>query len=137
MTDAAEQPKPTWPAMSIAQAHALLTAPGMPFEMETLDIGGVQIRTWKNAPPTLRSVLGAGRGHGEKVFLVYEDERASFEAFFRAVSALAHELDAQGVDKGDRGRHRHAQRAGVAGRLLRRPGAGRDRNPAERLVDRA
>ena len=24
----------TWPAMSIAQAHAMLTAPGMPFDFE-------------------------------------------------------------------------------------------------------
>src|SRR5580692_6641035 len=92
----------TWPAMSIAQAHALLTAPGMPFEMEELDIKGVRIRTWKNAPPSLRAVLQAGRAHGEKIFLVYEDERASFEAFFRAVSAFAHELATKGVKKGDR-----------------------------------
>jgi long-chain acyl-CoA synthetase len=102
MSDAAEHAKPAWPAMSIAQAHALLTSPGSPFEMETLDIRGVQTRAWKNAPPTLRSVLEAGRGHGDKIFLVYEDERASFEAFFRATSALAHELRAQGVEKGDR-----------------------------------
>jgi len=101
MTDAAEQTKP-WPAMSIAQAHAILTAPGMPFEMEEIDIGGVKTRTWKNAPPTLRSVVEAGRQHGEKIFLVYEDERASFEAFYRAVSAFAHELHAKGVRKGDR-----------------------------------
>jgi long-chain acyl-CoA synthetase len=103
MSDAAEQPeaKP-WPAMSIERAHALLTAPGMPFEMETLDIGGVAIRTWKNSPPTLRSVLEAGRAHGDKIFLVYEDERASFEALYRAVSAFAHELVAKGVRKGDR-----------------------------------
>ena len=101
MTDAAEKTKP-WPAMSIAQAHAILTAPGMPFEMEEIDIGGVKTRTWKNAPPTLRSVVEAGRQHGEKIFLVYEDERASFEAFYRAVSAFAHELHAKGVRKGDR-----------------------------------
>jgi long-chain acyl-CoA synthetase len=99
---AAQAAAPVWPAMSIAQAHALLTAPGMLFEMEELDIGGVRIRTWKNAPPSLRSVLLGGRAHGEKIFLVYEDERVSFEAFFRAVSALAHELQAKGVKKGDR-----------------------------------
>ena len=92
----------TWPAMSIAQAHAMLTAPGMPFEMEELNVMGVRIRTWKNAPPSLRAVLQAGRAHGEKIFLVYEDERASFEAFYRAVSAFAHELVAKGVKKGDR-----------------------------------
>ncbi len=99
MSDAAA---PAWPAMSIAQAHALLTAPGMPFEMEEKVIRGVTVRTWKNAPPTLRSVIEAGRAHGEKIFLVHEDERVSYEAFFRAVSSLARQLQADGVKKGDR-----------------------------------
>jgi len=95
-------PAPAWPAMSIAQAHALLTAPGSPLEMEEVIIRGVPTRTWKNAPPTLRSVLEAGRAHGEKVFLVHEDERVTFEAFHRAVAVLAHQLAADGVKKGDR-----------------------------------
>ncbi len=99
MPDAA---KPAWPAMSIAQAHALLTAPGTPFEMEDKEIRGVTFRTWKNAPPTLRSVVEAGRAHGEKIFLVHEDERVSYEAFFRAVSLMARQLQADGVVKGDR-----------------------------------
>ena len=43
-----------------------------------------------------------GRQYGEKIFLVYEDERVSYEAFHRAVAALAAELAAQGVTKGDR-----------------------------------
>ncbi len=93
---------PAWPALSIAQAHALLTAPGAPFEMETVTIRGLPTRVWKNAPPTLRAVLEASRAHGEKIFLVHEDERVSFEAFFRATAAFAHELRRQGVQKGDR-----------------------------------
>jgi long-chain acyl-CoA synthetase len=97
MTDA----KP-WPATSIAAAHALLTEPGAPFEMETVSIRGLPTRVWKNAPPTLRSVLEAGRAHGERIFLVHEDERVSFEAFFRAAAAFAHALRAEGVVKGDR-----------------------------------
>ncbi len=100
MTDAA--PAPAWPAMTIAQAHALLTAPGSPLEMEEVVIRGIPTRVWKNAPPTLRTVVETGRGFGERIFLVHEDERVSFEAFFRAVAALAHELAAQGVVKGDR-----------------------------------
>ena len=75
-----------WPAMSIADAHAALTAPGMPGEMEEVVILGVKTRVWKNLPPSLRSVVEAGRAHGEKVFLVYEDERVTFEAFHRAVA---------------------------------------------------
>lgn len=91
-----------WPAMSIAQAHAMLTAPGSPAEMEEVLIRGVKTRVWKNLPPSLRSVVELGRAHGEKVFLVYEDERVTFEAFHRAVAAMARQLQTDGVQKGDR-----------------------------------
>ena len=91
-----------WPAMSIAQAHALITAPGSPAEMETVDIRGVPTRTWKNLPPSIRSIVELGRAHGERIFLVYEDERVSFEAFHRAVAAFARQLASDGVGKGDR-----------------------------------
>ena len=102
MTDASMAQTVAWPAMSIAEAHAALTAPGAPFEMETVVIRDIPTRVWKNAPPTLRAVLEAGRAHGERIFLVHEDERVSFEAFFRAATAFAHELVRQGVRKGDR-----------------------------------
>jgi long-chain acyl-CoA synthetase len=98
-----EAPLPAgWPAMSIAQAHAILSGPGMPTEVVEATIRGVRTKVWKNLPPTLRSVVQASRAHGERIFLVYEDERVSFEAFHRAVAALAAELAAQGVVKGDR-----------------------------------
>jgi long-chain acyl-CoA synthetase len=89
MSDDTPAPAAAWPAMSIAEAHALLTAPGAPFEMEEVVIRGLPTRTWKNAPPTLRAVVEAGRAHGERIFLVHEDERVSFEAFFRATAAFA------------------------------------------------
>ena len=91
-----------WPAMSIAQTNALLSAPGMGTEVEEVVIRGIKTKTWKNLPPTLRSVVEAGRAHGEKVFLVYEDERVTYEAFYRAVARFAVELQAQGLTKGDR-----------------------------------
>jgi len=93
---------PGWPAMSIQQAHALLTQPGSPLETEELEIRGVKTKVWKNAPPSLRAVVEASRAHGEKVFLVYEDERVTYEAFYRAVSKLARAMAEQGVVKGDR-----------------------------------
>ena len=93
---------PAWPAMSIAQAHALLTAPGQPFEMEEVVIRGVPTRTWKNAPPSLRATLEASRAHADRTFLVYEDERVTYEAFRRAVAAFAEALATDGVEKGDR-----------------------------------
>src|ERR1041385_5670914 len=93
---------PGWPAMSIDQAHALLTAAGSPLETEVVDIRGIPTKVWKNLPGSLRDVVAWSRQFGEKIFLVYEDERVSFEAFHRAVAALAAELAAQGVGKGDR-----------------------------------
>ncbi|WP_411287656.1 class I adenylate-forming enzyme family protein [Phenylobacterium sp.] len=88
--------------MSIAQAHAQLTAPGARFEMETLSICGIDTRVWKNAPPTLRHVFLNGRAFADREFLVYEDDRATYEAFARATLTLAHRLQADGVKKGDR-----------------------------------
>ncbi|WP_293473169.1 class I adenylate-forming enzyme family protein, partial [Phenylobacterium sp.] len=97
MTD----PKP-WPVMSIDEAHARLTAPGAPFEIEEKTIRGVLTRTWKNAPPTLRDVFVNGQRFGDREFLVYEGDRATFATFGKATVALAHRLAADGVKKGDR-----------------------------------
>jgi long-chain acyl-CoA synthetase len=93
---------PGWPAMSIAQAHALLAQPGAITEVVEETIRGVRIKTWKNQPPTLRAVCELAKGHGQKVFMVYEDERVTYDAFHRAVAAFAIALQAQGVTKGDR-----------------------------------
>ncbi|WP_337188393.1 class I adenylate-forming enzyme family protein [Phenylobacterium sp.] len=91
-----------WPAMTIQQAHALMGQPGLPTEVAEETIRGVTVKVWKNQPPTLRTVAELAKGYGDRVFLVYEDERVTFEAFHRAVAAFAAELAGQGVAKGDR-----------------------------------
>jgi long-chain acyl-CoA synthetase len=88
---------------SMAQIHAALTGPGAPFEIAEQEIRGVRTRVWKHAPPTLRAVLELSRLHGEKIFLVYEDERMSFDEHFRRCAALASTLVGElGLRKGDR-----------------------------------
>ncbi|MDP4575992.1 class I adenylate-forming enzyme family protein [Qipengyuania sp. G39] len=91
-----------WPAMSREDATARLTAPGQRFEMDRVDIRCVQTRVWKNAPPNLRAIAEAGRTHGERLFTIYEDERVTYDAWFRAVARLAAEFRERGVEKGDR-----------------------------------
>jgi len=91
-----------WPVMTIADAHAAMTARGAAYETEERTIFGVRQRVWKNAPPTLREVFLEGRAHGDKTFLVYEDERVSFEQFALATLALTEALRVEGVVKGDR-----------------------------------
>jgi acyl-CoA synthetase (AMP-forming)/AMP-acid ligase II len=95
-------PSEGWPALTRDECRARLTAPGERFEMETVDIRGVPTRVWKNAPANLRLVAMAGRAHGGRLFAVYEDERVTYDAWFRAVSRLAHEFRVRGIEKGDR-----------------------------------
>ena len=92
----------SWPAMSLAEVTAALTAPGTRFEMETVEIRGVPTRVWKNAPPHMAALVRLSRGHGDHIASIYEDERVSYEAQFRAIAALAADLRAHGVEKGDR-----------------------------------
>jgi steroid-24-oyl-CoA synthetase len=92
-----------WPAMSIADAHTLLTtAPDSPFEMAEEVVRGVKLRVWKNAPSSLRELFELGRAHGDLDYLVFEDERVTYETHYRAVARLAHDLISRGVGKGDR-----------------------------------
>ncbi len=89
--------------MSIEEANAVLTAPGQMFEMEDVEIRGVVTRTWKNCPVSLRVVLDLSRGHGDQDFLVYEDERTTFEEHYRIAASIARALDQRfGISKGDR-----------------------------------
>lgn len=102
MSDVPLNQKP-WPAMSIAQAHALITGPGSPLEMAEADIRGIKTRVWKNMPPSLREVLLHARAnYGAREFVIYEDDRSTYESFYRAAIAIANELQKQGVKKGDR-----------------------------------
>jgi long-chain acyl-CoA synthetase len=99
MTDPPAQHEP----LSLADATATLTAPGQMFEIAEEVIRGVPTRVWKHAPPTLRAVLELSRGHGAATYLVYEDERSTYEEHFRAAAALTGTLiDDYGVRKGDR-----------------------------------
>ncbi|MFI9561660.1 class I adenylate-forming enzyme family protein [Nonomuraea endophytica] len=87
--------------ISHAQVQAQLTGPGQLFETE--EIGDTGVRTWKHAPGHFRALLEMSRFHGEKVFLVYEDEHITFEEHFRRAATLANRLVTDyGVAKGDR-----------------------------------
>ncbi|QDX28387.1 acyl--CoA ligase [Sphingomonas suaedae] len=88
--------------MSLAQAQALMTAPGQKLEMEEIEIRGVKTRVWKNAPPHLAALIQMSRAYGDRLFTIHEDERVTFEANYRAVAHLATKLREMGVQKGDR-----------------------------------
>ena len=53
--------------MSFEEIANLLTAPGQPFEIEHIEVDGVPLRNWKNAPPSLVGFVEASRQFGDRV----------------------------------------------------------------------
>lgn len=85
------------------QARAQLVAPGAPFEMEPVEHLGQQVNAYKNAFRSLPDLINAGRTHGAREFMVYGEDRWSFERFFAAVDALAGRLQQEhGLQPGER-----------------------------------
>jgi long-chain acyl-CoA synthetase len=83
------------------QAIDKLTAPGQPFELETVELYGASCRAFKQAPPTLRALFEDARS--DATFIVFDDERYSFEEAYQRAATIAHILvNDFGVGKGDR-----------------------------------
>lgn len=94
---------PSFPAMTYEEAHGFLTGPGTPFEMDTVNIRGVDTRVYKEAPTNLREIFDGSTDFDERTFLVYQNERLTYGEHRKAVHKLAHEFQNRyGVKKGDR-----------------------------------
>ncbi len=77
-------------------------APGAQFEIETVSVRGVPIRSYRQAPPSLRDVWLASTAFADRDYLVYENERWTYASAHGEVAAVAHWLQQQGVGSGDR-----------------------------------
>ena len=96
------EPAVAWPAVSLAEAQEMLTAPGAMFEMEPWERDGLTVRAWKTGPKSLVDVFLAAHAFGERTFIVNGAERIGFDAFGRAALAFARHLIGAGVQPGDR-----------------------------------
>src|SRR3546814_16497138 len=56
----------------------------------------------KNSVPNLAALAEICRANGSADFLVYRDERVTYEGWYRAAATLAQRLRALGIRKGDR-----------------------------------
>lgn len=78
------------------------TAAGQMFEINTVDIRGVPTRNFALAPPSLREFWLSAAQYGEKDYLVYRDERISYAQAQQYTASIAHWLQQQGIEPGDR-----------------------------------
>jgi long-chain acyl-CoA synthetase len=84
-----------------ADALAQLTAPGQPFEIVEASYWGRKARVFKNAPKNLGEIYSATRSG--LPFIIYEDERLTYEEAWRRSCRLAAALVEEfGVRQGDR-----------------------------------
>ena len=86
----------------LKQAWAELTAPGAPFEVQTVEVSGVAIRAYKNVPPSVREFWLSTAAYGPRDYIVYQDERITYAEAHAQVAGVANWLLHNGVQPGDR-----------------------------------
>ncbi|BDR08017.1 acyl--CoA ligase [Comamonas thiooxydans] len=88
----------------IRNIRAQLTSQGAPFEVQQVTLSdGRSVAAYRNAFQNLAQVIDAGRVHGAAEFMVYGDDRWTFDRFFAVTDALASRLQKQrGIKPGDR-----------------------------------
>lgn len=86
----------------LLKAREELTGPGGAFEVIEADILGNRIRTYKNAPPSVREVWLSTLQFADRPYLVYQDERLTYGEAHEIANSTANWLLAQGVKPGDR-----------------------------------
>lgn len=87
--------------MNRAEALATLTAPGEPYELVEVEQFGDTCRAFLNAPASLRDLYDQARS--DATFIVFEEERYSFEDIWQQAGRLAACLvEEHGIGKGDR-----------------------------------
>ena len=52
--------------LTYEEAAAAVTAPGERFEIETIEVGGVPVKAFKHAPPSLRELFATARDRGRR-----------------------------------------------------------------------
>jgi long-chain acyl-CoA synthetase len=83
-------------------AREELAAPGSPFATAYIEVRGSQLKSFVNAPPTMRAIWESTSGHADKDYIVYEDERYTYGEIQVQVRKLAAHLVAHGVTRGSR-----------------------------------
>jgi long-chain acyl-CoA synthetase len=87
---------------ALKEAWAELTAPGAPFEVVTVKVGGHPVRAFQNAPPNVRALWLSTEPYGPRDYLIYQDERITYAEAHRRVGAIAAWLMGEGVKPGER-----------------------------------
>ena len=89
--------------LSYEDACAQITAPGERFATGEIEVRGITYTAFTSVPESLPDLFDLTRAYGPTEFLVYEDERHTFDDVYAAADGIAAALQQRyGVVKGDR-----------------------------------
>jgi acyl-CoA synthetase (AMP-forming)/AMP-acid ligase II len=86
----------------LKQVVEQMTSAGQMFEVRESEVAGITLKTWAMAPPSLRDVWLSTAGHGDKDYLVYQQERWTYAQAHKDVASIASWLSANGIKQHDR-----------------------------------
>ena len=86
----------------LKQVTASMTAPEQMFAITETEVHGFKMKTWANAPVSLRDLWLSTNVHADKDYLVYEDERWTYNQAHEQVARIANWLTSQGITQHDR-----------------------------------
>ena len=86
----------------LTKAREQLTGPGGDFEIIRANVFGNDIKTYKNAPKSVREFWLSTAQYGDRTYLIYENEKLTYKQAHEQVGAVAAWLMTQGVQPGDR-----------------------------------
>lgn len=86
----------------LRETWAEMTAPGQMFEITEAEVGGNTVKAWAMAAPALRDIWMMSAAHGEADYLVYQDERWTYNQAHDEVARIAAWLTANGISQHDR-----------------------------------
>ena len=73
----------------LREVWSQLTGPGAPFEVKEIMIRGLMTKTYASGPSNLRDVWLSSVAHGDKDYLVYQDERWTFAQAHKDAASVA------------------------------------------------
>jgi long-chain acyl-CoA synthetase len=86
----------------LRETWAEMTAPGQMFELTEVEVNGQSLKAWAMAAGSLRDIWTMAEGHGQADYLVYQDERWTYDQAHDEVARIAAWLTANGIGQHDR-----------------------------------
>jgi S-formylglutathione hydrolase FrmB len=89
-------------SLSRDEAPDIPTASGAFFELDTVDIDGIPMRIYRNAPEAMRAVFESTHKFADREAMILQGERCTYGQQYNGMARFAHMLQPRfGVAKGD------------------------------------